>query len=219
MSTHTELLLSTRLQRLEILEQQKAIFGSAHTPAHILLEIAQIQDEIEQLRQQRTQQIPRPQSSLISAPPAPARGLIVLVSPRRPRERLEDMASYQALNYHRQITHCWLIATSGESGSLGTAHELAGYFPQVQTTIWQVLDPTHADETFALVDRIYTTDIHDSGLAEADVIADITGGTKPMTAGMVLACGSHRPMQYMVFQQHGPSLPVALRVQAGDPVV
>jgi hypothetical protein len=50
-----------------------------------------------------------------------------------------------------------------------------------------------------------------------EVIADITGATKPMTAGMVLACGRRRPMQYMAFQEHGPSLPLLLQLaEPGD---
>ncbi|HNP69881.1 MAG TPA: hypothetical protein PLO33_14610 [Kouleothrix sp.] len=213
--THTTSLLVTRQHHLEVLQRQLATFGELYAPPHIITGIAQTQAEISQLRQQRTQQIPRPATLASAAPPA-ARGLVVLISPRRPTERLEDMASYQALLYHRQLTHCWLIATSGEGGSLATAHELARYFSGVQSAIWQVLDPIHADETFALVERIFTIDLPDAGLTASDVLADITGGTKPMTAGMVLACGHQRAMQYMVYQPAGPSLPVALRVQAGD---
>ena len=139
--THTASLLVTRQHHLEVLQRQLATFGELYAPPHIITGIAQTQAEISQLRQQRTQQIPRPATLASAAPPA-ARGLIVLISPRRPTERLEDMASYQALLYHRQLTHCWLIATSGEGGSLATAHELARYFSGVQSTIWQVLDPT-----------------------------------------------------------------------------
>jgi hypothetical protein len=77
-----------------------------------------------------------------------------------------------------------------------------------------VLDPTHVEETFALVNWIYTHELVAASLEEREVIADITGATKPMTAGMVLACGRRRPMQYMVFQEHGPSLPLLLRLAA-----
>lgn len=79
--------------------------------------------------------------------------------------------------------------------------------------IWQVSDPASIAETFTLVDWLYAQRVPASGLSEAEVVADITGATKPMTAGMVLACGSRRPMQYLLFQQDGPSLPIALQVQ------
>ena len=217
-NAHTELLLTTRQRHLAALEQQRATFG-AHTPAHITVEIDQITAEIAQLRRERTQQIPEPRT-LSAVRPDPAPGLIVLVSPQRATERLEDLASYQALAFHqRRLSHCWLIATNGPGGSLATAQALAQHFGAygINSTIWQVLDATHADETFALVEQIYSAEVPEAGLAEQDVIADITGGTKPMTAGMVLACGDRRPMQYMVFQQHGPSLPVALRLRAPKP--
>ncbi len=209
-------LLAIRQRRLEVLLQQRAAFGELLVPPHIVISIEQTQAEITQLCQERTQQIPRP-SELISTTATPAHGLILLISPRRSTERLEDMASYQAILYHlRQLTHCWLIATTGEGGSLATAQELVRYFPHVKSTIWQVFDPTHVDETFALVEHIYTTDIPAAGLTAAIVIADITGGSKPMTAGMVLACGSQRTMQYMVYQPEGPSRPIMLRVEAGQ---
>ena len=211
---HTEMLLTTRERYLAAL-QQRATLG-IHTPPYISVDIAQTEAEIAQLRRQRTQQIPQPQT-LASARPALAQGLILLISPQRPGERLDELASYQAIAFHqRRLTHAWLIASSGSGGSLPTAQAQAQHFGSygIQFTIWQVLDPTHADETFALVDRIYTTDLAEAGLDPDAVIADITGGSKPMTAGMVLACGSRRAMQYMVFQPQGPSLPVSLRVQS-----
>ncbi len=141
------------------------------------------------------------------------------MSPRRPIEQISDLGSYQAIVYHqRRLEHCWLIATSGEGGSLATAQELAQHFGPagIRSAIWQVIDPAQVEETFALVDWIYTHELSAAGLAEREVIADITGATKPMTAGMVLACGRRRPMQYLVFQPQGPSLPLLLRLAEPD---
>jgi hypothetical protein len=42
-----------------------------------------------------------------------------------------------------------------------------------------------------------------ASLSEREVIADFTGGVKPMSAGMILACGDRRPMQYMYGRKEG----------------
>lgn len=213
MPSHTEQLIALRQRYLEQLELQQAAMG-LHTPPHIALDIAQTRAEIARIGAQRTQQMLRPQSLSVDAPP-PMPGLLLLVSPQRPGEPLADLGAYQAIDYHRaRLSHCWLIATGGEAGALATAQAIAQHFTPygVACAIWQVINAASIAETFALVDWIYTSQVPASGLGEAEVIADITGATKPMTAGMVLACGARRPMQYMIFQQQGPSLPVALRV-------
>ena len=215
MPNHTEMLLAVRQRHLEKLELQQAGFGPLHTPAYIVNEIEQTRAEIAQLGQQRVQQVLRAQT-LSAARPAPMPGLIVLVSPRRATERLDELSAYAAIEFHRaRLRHCWLIASSGEKGSFATAQELARHFGhyQVSCSVWQVIDAASIAETFALVDWLYTQQVPSGGLVESEVIADIIGGSKPMTAGMVLACGSRRPTQYLLFQQDGPSLPIALQVQ------
>ena len=61
-----------------------------------------------------------------------------------------------------------------------------------------------------------------SSAAEKDITtdADFTGGTKPMSAGMILACGEARPMQYTYGRKDGvASVPrrVDLETQARRP--
>jgi hypothetical protein len=56
-------------------------------------------------------------------------------------------------------------------------------------------DPKYMRE---LVDSIYRDATDEMGLAEQSIVADYTGGTKSMTAGMVLACLSpNRRLQYI----------------------
>ncbi len=216
MSNHTEMLAATLQRHLEQLELQQARFGLLHTPAYILTDLEHTRAEIARLGQQRVQQVLRLQT-LSTPKPDPMPGLIVLVSPRRVDERLEELGAYAAIEFHRgALKHCWMIATSGEGGSFATAQELAQHFGHygLASSIWQVSDPASIAETFTLVDWLYAQRVPASGLSEAEVVADITGATKPMTAGMVLACGQRRAMQYMLFQNDGPSLPIALRVLA-----
>lgn len=62
----------------------------------------------------------------------------------------------------------------------------------------RINDPNHVRE---LVDSLYDLAQQQTGLPAADVIADYTGGTKSMTAGMVLACSApDRTLQYLVSQ-------------------
>jgi hypothetical protein len=68
------------------------------------------------------------------------------------------------------------------------------------------LSPEDADNPEAvhsLVDQIYVEAAGTFGLAEGEVVADYTGGTKSMTSGMVLACTSpSRPLQFMKPRQY-----------------
>jgi len=45
-----------------------------------------------------------------------------------------------------------------------------------------------ANQCYHLVRSVFETRAKEVGLEREQVIADMTGGTKPMTAGMVLAC-------------------------------
>ncbi|HUW12609.1 MAG TPA: hypothetical protein VM537_22975, partial [Anaerolineae bacterium] len=62
-------------------------------------------------------------------------------------------------------------------------------------TIGDADDP---EDTFVAVEEAYRRARKRYGLKTGQVIADFTGGTKAMTAGMVLACvGEGRPLEYM----------------------
>ena len=57
---------------------------------------------------------------------------------------------------------------------------------------------------------LYAAEVPASGLQEHEVVADITGATKPMSIGMLLACRGRGPVQYMAHQPAGPSQPLLL---------
>ena len=61
-----------------------------------------------------------------------------------------------------------------------------------------LLDEDDPQKSYYLVRSIYE-EAKAFGLSEGDVIADYTGGTKSMTAGMVLACSTseERDAEYM----------------------
>ncbi len=86
------------------------------------------------------------------------------------------------------------------------------WFPRGSWSICYLTDDEELDDehnpemAFHLVQAIY----HEAsahGLAEHDIVADYTGGTKSMTAGMVLACSvsEDRNAQYMKPRQVEPT--------------
>lgn len=70
------------------------------------------------------------------------------------------------------------------------------------------VSPSDSQDTFDKVNRIFRK----SGYLPSDVIADFTGGTKPMSFGMIMAClPAERELQYVSFnpstrEMHGPFL-------------
>jgi hypothetical protein len=206
-------LLRIRRQVLAYLEEQHAALG-IHTPPHIVLEIAQTKREIERLMTHSYIYVLR-REVLAHECPAPSPGAILLVSPEEVDvgQPALKQAAYAAIDYHRvALRHCWLIATSGAHGSLGAAEWLANYCRArgITCQVWQVTDASSVEETYQLVQWLYTVAVPASGLSAHDVIVDITGATKPMSIGTLLACQGRVPVQYMVRQEQGPALPLLL---------
>lgn len=213
MSTLTHELLAIRRRYLHELEKQQATLGVL-APPHIALDMAQARTEIERLlhysyiftvqREQRDEE--RPQLMP---------GLVALVSPEAVPGGASTLtqAAFHAIDYHRAaLRHCWLIASAGDRGSLVAATWLAAYCTQrgITAHVWHVQDAAQIDETLALVRWIYAVAVADAALLPRDVVADLTGGTKPMSIGVWLACQGQAPMQYMVRQPDGISVPLLL---------
>lgn len=108
-----------------------------------------------------------------------------------------------------RLRHCWLIGSY--KGSLSQAETIKAHYatPGLTIEVKPVYDAFGVQETYDLVRRIYEVEIGSAGLRRQDVIADFTGGTKPMSTGMLLACAQlQAPMQYMLGQRDGkPSEP------------
>jgi hypothetical protein len=133
---------------------------------------------------------------------SPRRGLVVLVS----QGRSEDIPAMAAIKYHLPaLEHCWLITSTEPANpppppsqsawkNAGTLRVL--YEGQVKTHI-KVIDPEDPQSIFQAVEQVYS-EAKLFGLSSNEIVADFTGGTKMMTAGMVLACTpADRDVQYM----------------------
>lgn len=123
--------------------------------------------------------------------PAPARGLIAFASLRE-SEHLEA-----ALKYHGQtLEKVWLLATHEAQDK---AEEIRGRYELNSRSIEIVVlaDAFDLQAVREEVDHLYRTKL--GHLTEADVIADFTGGTKPMSLGMIFACmSSTRRLEYVM---------------------
>lgn len=143
------------------------------------------------------QQRPKRVYLLEEQKPRKRRGLIILVSEHK-------AAAPDAINYHLdELTHCWLIATNASATVAATLEaDFASTGIDIkQGTPYRVLHDDY-QSTYRLVSHILLEEAPAAQLGAVDIIADITGGTKPMTSGMVMACmAAQCPMQYMVTEK------------------
>ena len=165
-------------------------------------------------------------------------GLIVIMSPK-----LTDSPAEVAIRHHLQhncLIYCWIICTRDsweparqmvdrlKQEGAASVRFYYGSDPIEDVELRErsltllvpdelIDDPNHIRK---LVEGIYA-DADRSGLGEADVIADYTGGTKGMTAGVLLACTKpERSLQY-ISQVHYPQImavQIAYRLKQKRPV-
>jgi len=146
--------------------------------------------------------------------PEKHRGLIFLYS-------REDTLR-EAIQHHKPVLeHCWLVVTPEMQAG---AAQAMSHFSGVQFTLNTLHDCYDTRACYELVRDIYHHDAPRLGIPPQRVIADITGGTKPMSAGMFLACleGSfpieHVPTAFDALgQPTGPLPPIQIVVPAQAP--
>jgi len=135
-------------------------------------------------------------------------GLITLVS--RPKgapgeEPSEAPVHELAIQYHWEegqagpLRVCWLLATEGREGSMVEAKRIKAAYHQdgvLDIIIVSIHSAFDLNETYEAVRKLYMSQIQKYQLKPAQVISDFTGGTKLMSAGMILACQDIWPMEY-----------------------
>ena len=146
--------------------------------------------------------------------PEGKRGLILLVS-------RADSAMW-AVEYHSRdkgtLEYVWLIPSSDAENehfgpsSAPVAEEIEercqalagsdGWDRELKVQVLGTSSPAEAQDTFDLVNRVYRTWGPRLGLEPREIIADFTGGTKPMSVGMIMAClPAERELQYVAYNQ------------------
>ena len=156
-------------------------------------------------------------------------GLITFMSVRgnSPAERAIRFHWDQGKNQNYQ--YCWLICTDksiyeaermvaqlAQEGCLMKTNILFGDYviknenaPDVSLLVPEQFadDPNYIQ---TLIQSIYF-DAQEKGISESKIIADYTGGTKSMTAGMVIACASpNRHLEYIVQSDLVPIMEVSI---------
>jgi hypothetical protein len=128
--------------------------------------------------------------------PEPRTGLILLVSGTK-------ATAPAAIEYHmnaKTLRVLWLVASSE---TMSVAETLAReYRRRISEIRWGEeyrVDPDRVEDTYNIVTRILQKEVATYKFEQRQIIADITGGLKPMTAGMTLAClARNQDMQYMM---------------------
>jgi hypothetical protein len=103
-----------------------------------------------------------------------------------------------AIKHYPNLDMCWLIATTGEGGSLVSARLIEAYARNVlnlKTVFrlgppWIVTHPFHPQVT-GDVKRLVEAAVKEANrlkIEAKEIVVDITGGTVPMSFGAILAC-------------------------------
>lgn len=186
----------------DVSKQPFGLAGAAALAAALFL-VAVAVIWVQAARQQRRRKIYVQETAVVEK----HKGLILLISPGN----LELAKS--AFDHHMPaLEQCWLVSTPD---SLATADELeAGWHlaaPGVQVHSGQeyLVHPDGIEETHAVIERIFASEAEQARLAESELLMDVTGGTKPMTAGAALACAlPDRQMQYIKTRRDAEGKPV-----------
>lgn len=148
------------------------------------------------------------------------KGLIALVSPEHAggRQAVDEALAYHCMDEGKNqvLRWCCLIAGPGAGDPaqrMVSSREKAERLQKelegkgiTARVIWIDSEEKGGDPltTMALVERAFSEAAH-AGLGPEDVIADYTGGTKTMTAGMILACARpDRKLEFMKPRAYKP---------------
>jgi hypothetical protein len=132
----------------------------------------------------------------------PHAGLIWLLSPH------DIDFPLTTILYHHEAAggpirqHCWVLVTSTARPAY---EQLAARIDELhlEVTLHPVaLEAETLEATSLAVERIYQAEAAQVGLRAEQIIADMTGGLKPMTAGLVLVCVTYGYALEYIESQH-----------------
>lgn len=142
--------------------------------------------------------------------PAPHPGLIVLVGPGRaePSTGSRPNVAEEAIQYHLNngnLRRVWLVTSNAGTVAAEKLRDKFGDMVKIMP-IHNILD---INDTYQVVRQIYSHEANELGMDPSQIIADYSGGTKPMSVGMALAAvsGKH-PMQFTSGTEDTFSIPI-----------
>lgn len=140
----------------------------------------------------------------------PHAGLIWLLSPENPEPLLKVMQHHTTAGAadEDRLEHCWLILSDHpamESTYKSLPDQMERWGIEDVTLHPVYLPQTGVEETYRAVRRIYDHEAPACGLRSDQVVTDLTGGLKIMTAGALLGCllpsGDAGPIEYLLSQR------------------
>ena len=143
------------------------------------------------------------------------RGLVFLFSNERTLRK--------AVEYHLP-EYCWLIVTPKMQQPASQAiTTINANHPKVQFDTVPIPNLYDTQACYQVVRNIYQHETVRLEFEPQEIISDITGGTKPMTMGMILACLEgdyaieHIPTKFKVTGEPlGPLAPIQISVRRGE---
>jgi hypothetical protein len=207
---NTHKLIEHKQQLIKQLEVQVARLGE-QAPAQIAIELDRLRTEVDHyLRTQRLLY----RAGLELEPPPPARGLIVIVSPRPKHQSLAEQSYYQAIDYHRaSLEQCWLLVSATQTGASEAAQELAKYLKQryITHTIHTIQNAADLSETQQVAQSIFQSVEQLGEIRPSQLVVDISGDNKIMSAALAISSAYKYPMQYIHYLKDAEvSVPVLL---------
>lgn len=113
--------------------------------------------------------------------PMQSEGLVFLIT--------NEAALREAIEYHRPVLkHCWLIVTPEMQPVAGG---VVNQFKEIQFSLKPISDLYNTRACYDTANHIFEHEAPLQQIPLSQVMADITGGTKPMTVGLLLACVKH----------------------------
>lgn len=158
----------------------------------------------------------RPKNQVVttSMQPAKRRALVIVVGPGRADRAPGDQSAGLAIKHHlaqasdqhagrsiSSLKYCWIVTSPD---GVEYAKKLKQEFRDITFFDSDTVDPFKVQDTYDRVRQILTQrigEVNNLRLGPDNVICDPTGGTKPMSIGMALACGVEFPMQYAIGNQ------------------
>lgn len=107
----------------------------------------------------------------------------------------------KAINYHLETLEvCWLLYTNESvDGKDVVKYFIKKFGSGINPKPILIEKPFDIKSTYRIVNEIYVKEIGEYNLSEKDVIADITGGTTPMSSAIMIVCNSStdRDVEYI----------------------
>jgi len=139
------------------------------------------------------------------------RGLILFLSPGGIDLPLFVIQHHYSGSQEQRLQHCWVLLTRHRDVE-DVLEQLAARLSELEIDVAVhpvYLPSTDIESAYRAVERVYAHDVVAEGLEPAEVMADMTGGLKTMTAGMVLAClPFDRTLEYVESDRDADGRPI-----------